>query len=93
MELNREQIIKALECCTRKDCSMATNADCPLIDDEFCAVKLPHYALALIKAISEENERLRWGRYLRCLISTAKTSYCKHCGHALDWGKESEDTE
>lgn len=22
-----------------------------------------------------------------------KTAYCKHCGHALDWGKESEDTE
>lgn len=22
-----------------------------------------------------------------------KTPYCKHCGHALDWGKESEDTE
>ena len=22
-----------------------------------------------------------------------KTPYCKHCGHALDWGEESEDTE
>jgi hypothetical protein len=58
MKLNREQIIKALECCTRAGCSMATNADCPLINDEGCASTLPHYALSLIKELTEENESL-----------------------------------
>ena len=61
MELNREQIIKALECCgtgTSDDCR-----ECPFFNDENistedCMERLIRYALALIKELTEENERL-----------------------------------
>ena len=60
MELNREQIIKALECCKEGQC----HNGCPLLD--FCNVqdviagssKLCGDALSLIKELTEENERL-----------------------------------
>jgi hypothetical protein len=63
MELNREQIINALECCnkgTTEDC-----AKCPRFDGdrtlltEDCMEMLMCDALALIKELTEENERLR----------------------------------
>lgn len=44
MELNREQIIKALEY---------------FIEDECCVRTVVHDALALIKELTDENERLR----------------------------------
>ena len=52
MELNREQIIKALECCIKDDCD-----NCP---NSFgnCYSNLAGYALALIKELIEENKRL-----------------------------------
>ncbi len=55
MELNREQIIKALECCTdgAGECD-----DCPLIHDNFCGKHLLRNALSLIKELTEEKERL-----------------------------------
>lgn len=53
MELNREQIIKALEYCnTAKRC-----IDCPYRESD-CETLYPN-ALALIKELTEENERLR----------------------------------
>lgn len=58
MELNREQIVKALECCSDGGrCN-----DCPYDSDCF----IPHwgvvkYALALIRELTEENERLEAG--------------------------------
>jgi hypothetical protein len=58
-ELNREEIIKALECCSKSHCSAENNADCPLINDESCACTLPQNALTLIKQLTEENERLK----------------------------------
>lgn len=53
MKLNREQIIKALECCTRQDC------DCCPFDkpNPDCLVTLPENALTLIKELTEERER------------------------------------
>ena len=60
MELNREQIIKALECCIKvggyRDAQICN--DCPL-HEERCALLLPQNALSLIKELTEENERLR----------------------------------
>ena len=53
MKLNREQIIKALECCTGQDCYC-----CPLDrPNPDCLVTLPENALTLIKELIEENDR------------------------------------
>ena len=70
-ELNREEIIKALECChnnSEMDCR-----DCPywnkVIDLYYgCVNTLVKDAIALIKELTEENERLneRLGREARC---------------------------
>ena len=55
MELNAEQIIKALECCSKGTC-MA----CPLKEDYSpCLNTVAYSALSLIKELTEENERLR----------------------------------
>ena len=58
MELNREKIVKALECCAKlKPCK-----ECPLYtyshDDEGCKHKCIVDALALIRELTEEKERL-----------------------------------
>lgn len=58
MELNREQIIKALECCASKGgCKK-----CPLQPKEslaICVTQISKNALAIIKELTEENKRLR----------------------------------
>ena len=86
--MDKEQIIKALECCTRKGCSMATNADCPFIDDEFCATTLPHYALDLIKAqditISEFRKSLEKSRIRQKPVYNCKRgALCPVCDGEL----------
>ena len=60
MELDREQIVKALECCASNDfiCDQ-----CP-IDEKIkdaceCGKVVARNALALIRELTEENERLR----------------------------------
>ena len=59
MELNREQIIKGLECCVKvggyRDAQYCN--ECPL-HEERCALELPRNALALINELTEENEEL-----------------------------------
>ena len=69
-ELNREQIIKALECCASSTGSQAC-IGCPLDELNLCSydgTTPSKYALALIKELAEENERLneRLGREARC---------------------------
>ena len=66
MELNREQIIKALECCGSKHHSDEKYEckHCPLNGHSFaegsCYDEVLHdYALSLINELTEENERLR----------------------------------
>ena len=60
MELNSEQIVKALECCTSEfdECDQ-----CPvpreLRDDCTCGTFVMKGVLALIRELTEENERLR----------------------------------
>ena len=71
MELNREQIVKVLECCLadRVICN-----DCPIQKEcestPFDAT-LARYALALIRELTEENERLR-NRVTATIILTDK---------------------
>ena len=50
--MNREQIIKALECCEKDDCDNCHN------DFGNCYANLAGYALSLIRELIEENERL-----------------------------------
>ena len=57
MELNREQIVKALECCSKKKWSKCSG--CPReAEDALCMYRLCSDALALIRELTEENERL-----------------------------------
>ena len=57
MKVNREQIIKALECCYDNNSSCI---DCPFqATDKYVECSdLTNSALALIKELTEENERL-----------------------------------
>ena len=56
MELNREQIIKALECCTiNKSCD-----GCPIFkESDYCIDILAPNVLTLIKELTEDMERVR----------------------------------
>ena len=66
MELNREQIIKALECCYENTLSCI---DCPYQDKYIECSNLTINALSLIKELTEENERLSEDNYrLHCDI-------------------------
>lgn len=56
MELNRERIIRGLECCTDEDKKCT---DCPRFGFLPCTKPLMTDALSLIKELTEENERLR----------------------------------
>lgn len=60
MKYNREQIVKALECCANEGFQDCEN--CPLnIPHQPCSkVKLPRISLALIKELTEENEKFRY---------------------------------
>ena len=60
--MNREQIIKALECCGAYTHGTTCNS-CPymhieLTDNEICSNRMSLDALSLIKELTEENERL-----------------------------------
>ena len=59
MELNREDVIKALECCANEGFQDCEN--CPLnIPHQPCSkVKLPRISLSLIKELTEENARYK----------------------------------
>ena len=57
MELNAEQIIKALECCIEGECG-----GCTYDEQTACKEYLLNDALALIKELTEENEQFRYER-------------------------------
>ena len=82
MKLNREQIIKALECCiSGDDCTL-----CPLCDERSCPCVLNENALSLIKELTEENERLKG---LRTIDERYK--FCNLIGDTLVYNKTLED--
>ena len=60
MELNREQIIKALECCASEEyiCTQCP-IDEKIKDDCECGKVVARNVLSLVKELTEENERLR----------------------------------
>ena len=69
MEFNREQIIKALECCT--NCSCGT--ECPYYEYEPCQTALDKDVLSLIKELTEENES--WQKSLITQKENADKAY------------------
>ena len=56
--MNRDDVIKALECCTRSGCSDNETKDCPLKSYEDCSTRLAVSALALIKEQGEQIFKL-----------------------------------
>lgn len=63
MELNRDQIVKALECCMSADTVDACKSGCPLFEGDYykCVSEptaLHKYALALIKSQEQRIEEL-----------------------------------
>ena len=74
MELNREQIVKALECCSldnehqEEECDKCPFDECPRT---ICQNILAYRALAIIRELTEENERLR----IRAEEGTLATTY------------------
>ena len=62
MELNREQIIKALKCISSTEDVLCAGCDYRKYDGLACHRIGANNALALIKELTEENERLRGER-------------------------------
>ena len=63
MELNREQIIKALECWTSEyGCTGCPLSEQGCFDCGQIPIEISKSILALIKELTEENERLRGER-------------------------------
>lgn len=72
MELNRDQIIKALECCASSTSSEACDG-CPFNEMELCdreSNAIEKHALALIKELTEDNENLN--KTISNLLETIK---------------------
>lgn len=79
MKSNREEIIKALECCKDRACVESCTRLCnniPMEDD--CRLNLIHDALVLIKELTDENERLNKLREKELLDNaTVLGNYCR----------------
>lgn len=69
MKFNRDQIIKALECLSLG--SIFCDPKCPYYSDRCCQVALSRDAIALIKELTEENDKFRYER--RKLIEARDT--------------------
>lgn len=86
MELNREQIIKALECCTNCTCNHPkTDTECPFVKMSFCKNYLMKQSLALINRQRAEIESLTQNN-----IST-KYPNCVLCSKGVIFTKSLED--
>ena len=85
MKLNREQIIKALECCTNAEqcCD-----DCILLEDRNCGVHLLKNALSLIKELNGENEA--WQKQLITTKEKADKAYYELACEVESLRKENE---
>ena len=90
-KLTDEEIVKALECCTKSRCDDETTGDCPLKKDESCSTILAINALDLInrqkaeiKRLTEENRKLgnEWD---------ITTRYCAELQKQVDDGKKLYD--
>ena len=65
-ELNREQIIKALECCVKSECNK-----CPLRDGRCANGEMGRLSLTIIKELTEDNADLN--KTISSLLETIKS--------------------
>lgn len=70
MELNRDQIVKALEHCGRIGETAHNCWSCPLHEKDYCSAYLAQRALALIRKLDRDNDM--WRETVERLISTMK---------------------
>ena len=91
MELNREQIIKALECCSGTDDDfLDVNCnECPYKTGETSCRYLDRNALALIKELAEEKEA--WQKQLIAHEETSGKAYYELACEVEDLRKENEN--
>ena len=73
-ELNREQIIKALECCASDGCETCPNSRMPTLAN--CVIFTMGNALSLIKELTEENAEVKanWQK-----LKESHESACEKC--------------
>lgn len=92
--MDREKVIKALECCKRKDgneCKV-----CPYTENEYCTEDMAADALALLKeqeailvdtkvvGTSHGDMEVYCCRDCRTILDPA-FHYCPNCGQAVKW--------
>lgn len=94
-ELNREQIIKALECCIKNQCENC--CQCGNWHEQWnCMTFLMKNAVALIKELTEENEKLHASYTeltLKCASLTEEnerlrgfnSAKCEDCAGCTSW--------
>lgn len=74
MELNKEQIIKALECCTYggdvTKSQVEVCSPCPYFNEGNCTDILKENALSLIKELTEESKK--WEQAYDCMDSACR---------------------
>ena len=94
MELNREQIIKALECCNKTNCKECPYTPSGKVDifDITCSINMARDTLALIKELTEENEWIKEHSLVLTIsegdiIRTSKNVSLKTLGHPDPVGK------
>lgn len=56
------EIIKALECCTKSDTNENYCDPCPYLHEKYCAAKISKDALDLINRQKAEIEMLKWSK-------------------------------
>ena len=73
MKLNREEVIKSLECCGCVGIPLHDCKSCHYNAVEYCRHKMAQDCLALIKELAEENEKLneRLDREAKCQYDLA----------------------
>ena len=74
MKLNRDQIIKALNCCTNPNADANCSLHCPFGDINACKQYVMYLALSLIKELTVELEAMRGtaNSYKRLSVDLAK---------------------
>ena len=91
MELNREQITKALECCGTK--GSPNCKECPMEEGRGCAVRLYHEALAYInKRETDFNELYELAESYRKELGEVKADTVRKMHSMLCEGRVSNDT-
>lgn len=90
--MDREKVIKGLECCLgANECDIEPNEDCPYKGMCLCAMALRFDILALLKEQETVEPQLSIsGMWYECPIchrhiTKDRDNYCARCGRSLKW--------